>query len=571
MQRGQSRSKLRSAHIAQLRALALAIPASGSVGGEYRQTVIAAFESSERAHSVASYLRQHAEVPAESLRVASPSEIDDDGQCIFVPKTHAQSLARIVATGRSAVIITLDETEVHNMRELLEDELKSLSTIVLPPERREGDRRGAKAESAADGRPDLLSRFRAAAASRVRGLLGTAGPGVIAGGAANDPATITAYSVVGAQYGLALNWLVVLFTPLLIVVQQMSAHLANVTKTDLAALIRTHYGRSVATFAVLITIVVNIVGIGADLVMLCSVAQLLTSIRYIYFVVPVGVGIVCMTFFLDYKRVSKYLLWLVGISVAYMAAAVLTRPNWGQVLFHSFVPNVELRSGVALGAVGLLGACINPYLFFWQASGEIEERRGIQGIRRGNTDVVTGMIWSNAVALFTIIAMAGALGGHQVQITNPADAAQALEPIAGRYATALFSVGILGAGLLGIPILAASTAYSAAGLLGWRRSLARQPGSAPQFYVVLGAAILIGVEIAISGINPIRALFYSQVLNGFIAPVLIVLLVLLTSQRKVMGDFVSGRWARLLGWAAAVLLVIADAKLVYDVASRGFP
>ena len=235
------------------------------------------------------------------------------------------------------------------------------------------------------------------------------------------------------------------------------------------------------------------------------------------------------------------------------------------------IPQVNLSPGFLMGAVGMLGTTITPYLFFWQTSGEVEERRGVQRLSRSNVDIAVGMVWSNITAFFIIVATGAVLFSRHAQIRTAADAARSLEPFAGHYATALFAVGIIGAGLLAIPVLGASAAFGLAGLAGWRRGLGRHPRNAPQFYVVIGLAFLVAMELAISSIDPVKALFYSQVLDGMIAPVLIVLILLVTSSRKLMGDFVNGTLTNLIGWASALVLVLADCALVYQVATKGLP
>jgi Mn2+/Fe2+ NRAMP family transporter len=405
----------------------------------------------------------------------------------------------------------------------------------------------------------------------LRDVLRTIGPGVISGGADNDPAGIATYSIVGATVGYAQNWLLLLSTPMLIVVQQMSARVANVTKSDLASLLRTQLGRRVAAPAVILMVIANLITMGADLVAMGSVIELLTHIKFIYLIVPLVALMAGVTIFLDYRTVSKYLLWLVAVFATYIVAAVMARPNWGEVVLSTLVPRISISPDYLLGAVALLGTTITPYLFFWQASGEVEERRGVQSISKTNLDVSIGMVWSNLIAFFIIVATGAMLFSHHTQIKTAADAARALEPFAGPYATLLFSVGVIGAGLLAIPILASASAFGVAGLAGWRRGLGRNARNAPQFYVVIGVAFLVAMEMAISGVNPIKALFYSQVLNGLIAPALIVLLLLLTSSRKVMGDFVNGLPTKVFGWAAAAVMVLADGAMIYQVATKGLP
>jgi Mn2+/Fe2+ NRAMP family transporter len=402
-------------------------------------------------------------------------------------------------------------------------------------------------------------------------VLRTIGPGVISGGADNDPAGIATYSVVGATVGFAQNWLLLLSTPLLIAVMQMSAKVANVTKSDLASLLRTTFGARVAMPAVVLMVLANVITMGADLLAMGAAVELLTGVKFVYWIVPLAALMASVTIFLDYKTVSKFLLWLVAVFATYIVAAVLAKPNWGDVVRSTFVPHISMSPDYLLGAVALLGTTITPYLFFWQASGEVEEKRGVQSISRTNVDIATGMILSNVIAFFIIVATGAVLFSHHTQIRTAADAAHALEPFAGHYATVLFSIGVIGAGLLAIPVLASSAAFGVAGLAGWRRGLGRNPRNAPQFYVVIGLAFLVAMELAISAVDPIKALFYSQVLGGMIAPVLIVLLVILTSSRKLMGDFVNRITTKVLGWAAAGVMIVADVALVYQVATKGLP
>ncbi len=404
-----------------------------------------------------------------------------------------------------------------------------------------------------------------------RDVIRSIGPGVITGGADNDPAGIATYSIVGATAGFAQNWLLFLSTPMLIVVQQTSAKVANVTKTDLATVLRTTFGARVATPAVLLMVIANVITMGADLMAMSAAIQLMTGIRFIYWIVPLAGVMAGVTIFLDYKVVSRYLLWLAGVFATYIVAAVLARPSWGDVLRSTVIPHISLSPGFLMASVGMLGTTITPYLFFWQTSGEVEEKRGVQRLNRSTVDIVVGMVWSNITAFFIIVATGAVLFSRHAQIRTAADAARSLEPFAGHYATALFAVGIIGAGLLAIPVLGASAAFGVAGLAGWRRGLGRHPRNAPQFYVVIGLAFLVAMELAISSLDPIKALFYSQVLDGMIAPVLIVLMLLLTSSRKLMGDFVNGPWTNLIGWASALVMVLADGALVYQVVTKGLP
>jgi Mn2+/Fe2+ NRAMP family transporter len=402
-------------------------------------------------------------------------------------------------------------------------------------------------------------------------ILRSAGPGIITGGADNDPSGITSYSIVGATAGYTQNWLMLVATPMLVAVIEMSARAANVTKTDLATLLRTSFGRAIATPAVLLMVIPSVITMGADLLAMAAAFQLLTGVRYIYSVVPMAAVMAFVTIFLDYRTVSRYLLWLVGFLGMYIVAAFLARPNWLDVLRSTLIPQISLSPDYVIAAVAMLGTTITPYLLFWQTSGEVEEKRGVQNLSRVNVDITAGVVWSNLTAFFIIVATGAVLYNHHTHIRTAADAARALEPFVGPYATVIFAVGIIGAGLLAIPVLAAASAFGVAGLAGWRRGLGRNPRNAPQFYVVIGLAFLVAMELAVSAVDPVKALFYSQVLNGLIAPVIIVLLVLVTSSRKVMGDFANGVLSNVFGVATAVVMTLADLALVYQVATKGLP
>lgn len=402
-----------------------------------------------------------------------------------------------------------------------------------------------------------------------RRILRIAGPGIITGGADNDPSGIVTYSTVGATTGFTQLWLLVLSTPLLLAVQGTAARLGDVTKLGLAELIRTEFGKTVALFAALLVVVANVATIGADLVAMASVLELLTHIKLIFFIVPLMVIMGYITIFQDFKVIEKFMLWLVLVFLTYVVAGFMSHPHWPTVLKETVLPPIKPDISYFAGAVGLLGTTITPYLFFWQTAGEREERRGVERMNETYIDITSGMCISNFIAYFIVVATASTLFVHHRSIQTAADAAAALRPFAGSFATVLFSVGVLGAGLLAIPVLAVSTGYAVSGTLGWKEGLGRQAYTAPGFYTVIALSLLAGVELAISGFSPIKALFYSQVLNGLIAPVLVSLMVILASRRALMGDYVSTMWERVGGWIAVLVLTAADVALIYSLAAGG--
>lgn len=402
-----------------------------------------------------------------------------------------------------------------------------------------------------------------------RRVVRIAGPGVITGGADNDPAGIATYSTVGASTGLSQLWLIVLAIPLLVAVQGMAARLGNVTKLTLSELIRSEFGRTMAIIAALLAVGANVATIGADLVAMAAVLQLLTHVKLQFFIVPLVVLMGYVTIFQNFKVIEKFMLWLVGIFFTYIIAGFLAHPNWGMVLLRTVAPPITPSVTYFSGAVGLLGTTITPYLFFWQAAGEREERRGVEQLDESYIDLTSGMVFSNVIAYFIIICTASTLYVHHRTVQTAADAASALAPFAGQWATLLFSVGILGAGLLAIPVLAVSTGYIVAGTFGWKMGLGRQAYAAPGFYSVITLSMLAGVELAIVGFNPIRALFYSQILNGLVAPFLIALMAIMVSRRTLLGDYVANGWERTGGWAAFGVMTLADVALIYSLVPHG--
>lgn len=400
-------------------------------------------------------------------------------------------------------------------------------------------------------------------------ILRIAGPGVITGGADNDPAGIATYSTIGASTGFGQLWLLLVSTPLLIAVQGTAARLGDVTKLGLAELIRSQFGRKIAFPVALLAVVANIATIGADLVAMAAVLQLLTHVKLLYFIVPLIVVMGYITIFQDFKTVEKLMLWLVVVFLTYVVAGFLSHPDWGNVLTSTVIPPITPSISYFTGAVALLGTTITPYLFYWQTAAEREERRGVEQMSDTYTDIASGMVFSNLIAYFIIISTASTLYLHHKSVQTAADAARALQPFAGHFATIIFSIGILGSGLLAIPVLSISTGYIVSGTLGWRMGLGRQAYTAPGFYTVIALAMLAGVELAITGINPIKALFYSQVLDGLIAPIIVALMVVLASRKALMGVYVSSRWEKIGGWAGVLVLTLADCALLYSIVTGG--
>ena len=398
------------------------------------------------------------------------------------------------------------------------------------------------------------------------------GPGLITGAADDDPSGISTYSVAGATYGYASLWTALFSFPLMAAVQLMCARLGMVTGRGLASVIRTRYSRWVLWPACALVMIANVFNIGADLGGMADAMQMVTGVRSYYWTPFFTLVIVVLLFWTSYKLIARVFKWLTLVLFAYVLTAFLARPDWWAVLRYTFLPRVEWSQNYLSVLVGILGTTISPYLFFWQASQEVEEDRAHGKLtlnqRRGSTDaelsaartdVMTGMLFSNVVMYFIILTTAATLHAHGVtSISTAKDAAEALRPLAGPGAYWLFTLGLIGTGMLAVPVLAGSCAYAVAEGARWREaSLESRPLKAWRFYAVIAVAMMIGLVLDFAGLNAVKMLFWSAVLNGVLAPPLVVLVVLLTSDKRVMGMRVNSRLMRSLGWTCAVAMTLA--------------
>ena len=409
-------------------------------------------------------------------------------------------------------------------------------------------------------------------------FLGNLGPGLITGAADDDPSGISTYSVAGAAFGYSFLWTALVSFPLMAAVQLMCARLGMVTGRGLGGAIRLRYSRWVLWPACLLLIVANVFNIGADLGGMADATKMVTGIPSYYLTPFFALLITGLLILTSYNLIARIFKWLTLVLFAYVITAFLARPDWGAVVQGTFLPRAAWTQSYMAVLVGILGTTISPYLFFWQASEEVEEdrKRGKTTVaqRRGATnlelrvakeDVVTGMFFSNLVMYFIILTTAATLHAHGVRnIETAKQASEALRPLAGQGAYWLFTLGLIGTGMLGVPVLAGSCAYAIAEAASWRGdSLSKKPRRAPQFYLVIAGAMVVGLALDFAGLNAVKMLFWSAVVNGVLAPPLVVLVVLLTSDRKVMGGRANSRGAKVLGWiCAAVMSAAAVALLV---------
>lgn len=397
------------------------------------------------------------------------------------------------------------------------------------------------------------------------------GPGLITGAADDDPSGISTYSVTGAAFGYAPLWTALFSFPLMAAVQIMCARLGMVTGLGLASVIRVRYPRWILWGACTLLLIANIVNIAADLGGMADVTELLTGVSSLYWTPVYALLLVGLLFWASYRSIVRIFKWLTLALFAYIAAAFLAHPDWAAVLSATLIPRVEWSSAYWATLVGILGTTISPYLFFWQAAQEVEEeiasgrateeeRKGASAkeIRRSRNDVLTGMFFSNLVMYFIILTSAATLHAHgKTSISTARDAAEALRPLAGDGAYWLFGLGLIGAGMLGVPVLAGSCAYAIAEAGDWVGSLEVHPPLAHGFYGVIAIAMGLGLGLDFAGLDAVKMLFWAAVLNGALAPPLLILVVLLTSRIDVMGAHRNGPVLRWLGWICAVVMLMA--------------
>lgn len=400
----------------------------------------------------------------------------------------------------------------------------------------------------------------------------TLGPGLTTGAADDDPSGIATYSQTGAQYGFQLLWLSLFTFPLMATVQEMVARMALATGKGLAANIRTKFPVWALYTATFLLFIANTFNLGADLGAMAKVVQMfLPDAPLIILVMTFSLIILMLQIFTTYARYAKYLKYLTLSLFSYVAVALLVHMDWRTVFWSTLIPHITFSKDQLLLICAILGTTISPYLFFWQPAQEVEE-----GILRGKTtvaqrretsprqindmrkDVWFGMFYSNAVMFFIIAACAATLAAHGITNIQTADqAAQALRPLAGNAAYLLFAIGIIGTGMLAIPVLAGSAAYAVSESFKWNAGLYRKLKDAYAFYGVVIVSMLLGFVMNVVGFDPIKALIYSAVANGVIAPIILICIVMITSDRKIMRGYVNGPITRAIGWITFVLMTIS--------------
>ena len=396
------------------------------------------------------------------------------------------------------------------------------------------------------------------------------GPGLITGAADDDPSGISTHSIAGATLGYAPLWTALFSFPLMASVQLMCARLGMVTGLGLAGVIRRRYPRWALLVACALLVVANVINIAADLGGMADATKIVIGAPIAVSVPVYGTAMVLLLMWSSYRAIARTFKWLTLVLLAYVLTAFVARVDWSLALHATIVPHVEWSRGFFSVLVAILGTTISPYLFFWQAAQEVEEerakgrnlahRRGAtaEELNAARSDVVAGMFASNLIMYFIMVTTAATLHAHgQTSIATAQEAAEALRPLAGRGAYWLFTLGLIGTGMLAVPVLAGSCAYAIAEASAWRGSLDRRPRRAKKFYLVLTVAMAIGVGLNYAGFDAIRLLFTAAVINGFLAPPLILIVLLLTRDRTVMGDAITPPLVAFLGWITLFVMTAA--------------
>ena len=413
-------------------------------------------------------------------------------------------------------------------------------------------------------------------------LLQVLGPGLITGASDDDPSGIATYSQVGAQFGFNMAWAMLFSWPLMCAIQEISARIGRVTGRGIAGNLKRHYPRPVLAFLVGLLLVANTLNLGADLGAMGAALKLVVGGNALFYVGAFAVVSTLLEIFARYSRYVSVLKWLTLALFAYVAVTFVVQVPWGTVGLRLVWPHIDWTPTYITALVAIFGTTISPYLFFWQAEEEVEEvkeREGAKPLERApkqaktefariRLDTYVGMAFSNIVALFIIVTCAATLHAHGItNIQTSAQAAEALRPIAGQAAFFVFALGIVGTGLLAVPVLAGSAAYAVGEAFGWHVGLARKFNRAQAFYGTIAVSMLVGTVLNFTPIDPIKALFWSAVINGVVSVPVMVMMMLLGANKDAMGEFTLPRGLKMVGWLATGVMAVAVAAMFFTMAT----
>jgi NRAMP (natural resistance-associated macrophage protein)-like metal ion transporter len=402
------------------------------------------------------------------------------------------------------------------------------------------------------------------------------GPGFVTGASDDDPSGIGTYAQVGASFGFATLWTALVTFPLMAAVQYICGKIGMVTGRGLAGILRKHYSRTLLYPILLGLVVANTINAGADIGAIAAAINLLLPVPVRVMVLPVGLVMLILQIWGSYRMIAKVFKWLSLALFAYIGSALFAKPDFLAVLRGTFLPSLHFDSKFMAALVAILGTTISPYLFFWQANQEVEEDIGRGRVtlsqRQGSTkkelklaawDTIAGMLFSNVVMYFIILCCAATLfKAGKTDVQSATDAAEALRPLAGEGAYLLLAIGLIGAGFLAVPILTGSTAYAVCEAFGWECSLDKKPRGAKKFYGVIAIATIVGAALNFVGINPMKALFWTAVINGFLAPPLLAIIMLIANNADIMGDKTNNRWVNIFGGITTAVMFAAAIGLI---------
>src|SRR5246127_3937946 len=412
--------------------------------------------------------------------------------------------------------------------------------------------------------------------SHIEKLLMQLGPGLVTGAADDDPSGIATYSQAGAQFGFAMLWIMLFSYPLMAAIQEICARLGRITGLGVAANLAKCYPQMVVRSLVLLLCLANIFNLGADISAMAAAIQLVAGGAAAVYALLFGTVSLLLQIYVPYRKYARYLKWLTWSLFSYVVTAFIVHIPWAHALKATVIPSISLKPDYLMALVAVLGTTISPYLFFWQTSQEVEEVKvnahesrlkkkpfqALEQFRRIAFDTRVGMAFSNIVAYFIILTTAATLHSADPGVANrirtAADAAKALQPLAGHFAFLLLALGVVGTGMLAIPVLAGSAAYAVSETFGWRASLESKPNRARKFYTVIAVATLLGVGLTLIGLDPIRALFLAALINGLVAVPVMALLMMISVKPAIVGEFHLPLYLRIVGWAATALMAAAS-------------
>lgn len=422
---------------------------------------------------------------------------------------------------------------------------------------------------------------RALKIKKIKKFLKSLGPGFITGAADDDPSGIATYSQTGALFGYNQLWTALFSFPFMTVIQEICGRIGVVTGRGLSGVIKHYYSKKILYFAVFILFIANVINIGTNLGAMASSAQLVLGIPFIFLLIGMTALTLILEIFVSYKVYARYLKYLTFSLFAYIITAFVVKQDWTKIFLSTFIPSVSFSRDYLFNIVAILGTTISPYLFFWQADEEVEEEiehHKIASMGRGKPhistldikklrlDTTVGMFFSNIVMFFIIITTASTLHVNGIRNIETADqAARALMPFAGEFAFILFALGIMGTGLLAIPILAGSASYAISEAFGWKEGLYRKFTQAHGFYGVIIIATLIGLLINFTPVPPFKMLYYTAILNGIAAPPLMVLIMLIGGNKKIMGQYTNSKFSNIFGWLITAIMTVAALGLLASI------